>query len=83
MCAGYHLANRELYTILARLIIAFKLTPPRDPKDAANLDPIDCNEELTSLNTQPKPFKIGVQVRNLEQLKKDIARSNEKTEHIK
>ena len=83
MCAGYHLANRELYTILARLIIAFRLLPPRNPKDAANLDPIDCNEEPTGLNTQPKPFKIGVKVRDLVKLKADIARSVEKTEHIK
>jgi len=82
MCAGVQLANRELYTIFSRIIIGFEVHPCQDPKDAPILDPLDCNEEMTSLNTQPKPFKIGLKPRNLAKLKQDIQTSFEKTMHV-
>jgi phenylacetate 2-hydroxylase len=82
MCAGVHLANRELYTIFSRLIIAFEVRPCMDPKDSPILDPLDCNEEMTSLNTQPKPFKVGLVPRDLGKLTKDIQTSFDKTVHV-
>ena len=82
MCAGVQLANRELYTIFSRLIIGFEVFPCQDPKDSPILDPLDCNEEMTSLNTQPKPFKIGLKPRDLGKLKQDIQTSFEKTAHV-
>ncbi|KAI9741577.1 MAG: hypothetical protein M1818_004383 [Claussenomyces sp. TS43310] len=41
MCAGSHLANRELYTAFIRLISAFHIDAPRDPADLPILDALD------------------------------------------
>jgi phenylacetate 2-hydroxylase len=80
MCAGSHLANRELFTAYIRLITAFEITPGRDPKDAPIMDPIECNKVATSLTTDPKPFKVGVKPRNEFLLRKWIVEAEERTE---
>ena len=82
MCAGYHLANRELYTIFARLILAFEVSECRDERSRPILDPLECNEEMTSLNTQPKPFKVALKPRDVQKLRVDVARSLERTASI-
>ncbi|RDA94950.1 hypothetical protein CP533_0137 [Ophiocordyceps camponoti-saundersi (nom. inval.)] len=80
MCAGVHLANRELYTALLRIITAFEILPARDPADfPPSLDAIDCNAIPTSLTTDPKPFKIGLRPRNEEVLRRWIAAAEERT----
>ncbi|MCJ1318723.1 hypothetical protein MMC15_004053 [Xylographa vitiligo] len=63
MCAGSHLANRELYTAFIRIFSALRILPPRDPSDRPVLDALECNAVKTSLTTEPKPFKVGVRVR--------------------
>lgn len=68
MCAGSHLANRELYTAFIRLISAFHIVPPRDEKDLPILDALECNAIPTSLTTEPKKFKVGFRARDLGQL---------------
>lgn len=82
MCAGSHLANRELYTAYIRLITAFELLPARDPKDAPIMDAIECNGAATSLTTDPKPFKIGLKPRNETQLRQWIAAAEERTKGL-
>jgi phenylacetate 2-hydroxylase len=82
MRAGSPLANRELYTILSRLIIVFEVFAAKDERDGPILGPLDCNEEMTSLNTQPKPFKIGLRPRDIAKLKENIRVSFEKTRHV-
>jgi phenylacetate 2-hydroxylase len=79
MCAGSHLANRELYTAYIRLITAFTMHPARDPADAPILDAIECNAIPTALTTEPKPFKVGFKVRDLERLERWIKESDERT----
>ncbi|PHH73273.1 hypothetical protein CDD80_3917 [Ophiocordyceps camponoti-rufipedis] len=79
MCAGTHLANRELYTALLRLITAFEVVPARDPADAPILDAIECNAKPTSLTTDPKPFKIGLRPRDEPLLRRWIAAAEERT----
>ena len=64
MCAGSHLANRELYTAFIRIISAFEVMPPRDPKDQPILNALECNANKTSLTTEPKAFKVGFRVRD-------------------
>ncbi|MCJ1421335.1 hypothetical protein MMC32_007698 [Xylographa parallela] len=64
MCAGSHLANRELYTAFIRLFAALRILPPRDPRDRPVLDALECNAVKTSLTTEPRKFKIGVRVRD-------------------
>jgi phenylacetate 2-hydroxylase len=82
MCAGSHLANRELYTAFIRLFIAFRIEPPKDSKDTPILDALDCNALPTSLTTDPKPFKCGFRVRNLAKLEQWIIESEERTRDL-
>ncbi|POR31884.1 Phenylacetate 2-hydroxylase [Tolypocladium paradoxum] len=82
MCAGSHLANRELFTAYVRLVTAFEILPARDPADAPVMDAIECNGTPTSLTTDPKPFKIGLRPRNEAQLRGCIAAAEERTRHL-
>jgi phenylacetate 2-hydroxylase len=82
MCAGSHLANRELFTAFVRLITAFEILPTRDEKFVPVMDAIECNAAPTSLTTDPKPFKIGLRPRDESQLNKWIADSEERTKDL-
>ncbi|KAF4508840.1 hypothetical protein G6O67_005172 [Ophiocordyceps sinensis] len=82
MCAGSHLANRELYTAYVRLVTAFELRPARDAADAPVMDAIECNGAPTSLTTDPKPFKIGLRPRNEAKLREWIAAAEERTRDL-
>jgi len=64
MCAGSHLANRELYTAFIRIFSALRIVAPKNPTDAPVLDALECNRHKTSLTTEPKEFKVGVRVRD-------------------
>ena len=79
MCAGSHLANRELYTAFIRLFSAFQILPPKDPRDSPVLDALECNAIPTSLTTEPKKFKVGFKVREKGKLEKWIRASEERT----
>jgi phenylacetate 2-hydroxylase len=79
MCAGSHLANRELYAAFVRLIVAFHIDPPKNKKDEPILDCLECNAVPTSLTTDPKPFKVGFRTRDPDQLNRWILESEEKT----
>ena len=63
MCAGSHLANRELYTCFLRLILAFNITEAKDQADRPILDCLECNNIPTSLTMDPKPFKLNFKCR--------------------
>ncbi|KFH45040.1 Phenylacetate 2-hydroxylase-like protein [Hapsidospora chrysogenum ATCC 11550] len=82
MCAGSHLANRELYTAYIRLITAFEILPPKDPSDKPILDAIECSANPTSLTTDPKPFKVGLKIRPEARLDEWIAASEERTRDL-
>lgn len=83
MCAGSHLANRELYTAFIRLITAFEILPPKDNKDFPVMDCIDCNANPTSLTTDPKPFKVGFKPRDEAKAREWIAAGEERTQDIR
>ncbi|KAJ4118874.1 hypothetical protein NW768_010612 [Fusarium equiseti] len=83
MCAGSHLANRELYTAFIRLITAFEIMPPKETKDMAIMDPIECNAVPTSLTTDPKPFKVGLKARSESRLREWIAAAEERTKDLR
>jgi len=82
MCAGSHLANRELYTAFLRLITAFEMLPPEDPKDGPVLDCIDANAIPTSLTMEPKKFKCGFKVRDREALQRWVEDAEERTKYL-
>jgi phenylacetate 2-hydroxylase len=83
MCAGSHLANRELYTAFIRLITAFEIVPPKEKKDIAIMDAIECNAVPTSLTTDPKPFKVGLKARSESRLREWIAAAEERTKDLR
>lgn len=82
MCAGSHLANRELYTAFIRLISAFEIRPPRDGGDAPILDALECNASKTGLTLDPRPFKVGFRVRDLAKLEGWMERSEDRTSDL-
>ena len=82
MCAGSHLANRELYTAFIRLISAFEITPPTDSADQPILNALESNASKTSLTLDPKPFKVGFKVRDSAKLEKWIEGSEERTKDL-
>lgn len=82
MCAGSHLANRELYTAFIRLITAFVMKPSKEMADRPILDAIECNAIATALTTEPKPFKVGFVPRDPKKLEQWIAESDERTKDL-
>ncbi|KAF2763708.1 putative P450 monooxygenase [Teratosphaeria nubilosa] len=82
MCIGSHLANRELYTAFLRLIVGFEVLPPREKKDEAIMDALGCNRYPTALTLDPKPFKVGLRVRDAEALGRWIEESEERTKGL-
>lgn len=82
MCAGSHLANRELYTAFLRIISAFKIVPAKDRKDDPIIDPFGANATPTGLTLDPKVFKVGFRVRDRERLEGWIRGSEERTKDL-
>ena len=82
MCAGTHLANREIYTSFLRMISAFEVVPAKSETDRPILDALECNSIPTALTTEPKPFKVGFRVRNPASLERWIRDSDERTKDL-
>lgn len=82
MCAGSHLANRELFTAYIRLITAFEILPAKNDTDHPLMDCIGCTANPTSLTTDPKPFKVGLQVRSEDKLRQWIADAEERVKDL-
>ncbi|EME49240.1 hypothetical protein DOTSEDRAFT_68119 [Dothistroma septosporum NZE10] len=82
MCIGSHLANREMYTAFLRLITAFQIVPPQNRADEPVLDCMDCNKLPNGLTMDPKPFKVGLRVRNRGMLEKWIMEAEERTKDL-
>jgi phenylacetate 2-hydroxylase len=80
MCAGAHLANKELFTFFIRLITAFRILPPKNAENAAELDAMDANGCHTALVAQPKPFKCRFVPRNKDLLQTWLENSRKRTE---
>ncbi|PBP16475.1 phenylacetate 2-hydroxylase [Diplocarpon rosae] len=82
MCAGSHLANRELYTAFIRIFTAFEIKEPEREEDRPILDALECNAIPTSLTTDPKPFKVGFRCRDSESVEEWIRESEERTRDL-
>ena len=82
MCAGSHLANRELFTAFIRLITAFNMHTAKETADRPILNAIECNLIPTALTTEPKPFKVGFSARDPKKLERWIAESDERTKDL-
>jgi phenylacetate 2-hydroxylase len=75
MCAGSHLANRELFVAFVRLISAFEIVEGKDETMRPIMDALEANDIPTSLTMEPKRFKVGFKVRNKERLETWIRES--------
>lgn len=82
MCIGSHLGQRMLYTAFLRMITAFEFLPAENPADWPIIDPIECNETPTSLTTEPKPFKIRLNVRDQAVADRWFAEADERTKDL-
>ena len=82
MCVGSHLANRELYTAFLRITLALEVQPPKLDSDKPIIDCLECNQLQTSLTLDPKPFKIGLKVRDPALVDRWISESEERTAHL-
>jgi len=82
MCAGSHLANRELYTAFIRLFVAFRIVESKKVEDRPILDALECNALPTSLTTDPKPFKVGFKARDRTLLEKSVKESEERCKDL-
>ena len=82
MCAGSHLANRELYTAFIRLITAFEFSESEEVGKRAVLDCIEANAIPTSLTMEPKRFRVAVKVRDPRALERWIGESEERTKDL-
>ncbi|KAF2093039.1 cytochrome P450 [Rhizodiscina lignyota] len=82
MCAGSHLANRELYTAFLRMILVFEILQPQQEADRPILDALEANAIPTSLTLEPKPFKCRFRVRDREMLERWVEESEERTKDL-
>jgi phenylacetate 2-hydroxylase len=82
MCAGSHLANRELFIAFVRIISAFEIVAPKEKIDEPIMDCLEANDIPTSLTMEPKAFKAGFRVRDKEALERWMRESEEKTKHL-
>ena len=64
------------------MITAFEILPPKDKKDEAILDAFGCNLYLASLTLDPKPFKVGLKVRDRAVVDRWIHESEERTKPL-
>lgn len=82
MCAGSHLANRELFTAFVRMISAFEIVEAKNPADRPVMDCLEANALPTSLTMEPKKFKVGLKVRDRSALERWFRESEENTRHL-
>lgn len=79
MCAGSHLANRELFIAFVRIISAFEIVKPKEERDMPVMDCLLASDIPTSLTMEPKAFKAGFKVRDQEKLERWIGESEGRT----
>lgn len=59
MCAGYKLAEREMYIVLLKVILKYKILPPLDEaNDGMDTDIIHRFDRVDSLVIEPNHFKL-------------------------
>jgi len=63
MCAGSHLANRELYVAFSRMILAFKLSKGSNWDDRC-VHPTEYNECQAALVSESRDFNVKLEVRD-------------------
>ena len=71
MCAASHLANRELYILLLRLLWAFRIELSKDPRENEwSMRPVEDSTEPFHLAAIPPRYKVRFVPRNEAALRK-------------
>lgn len=63
-CSGNILATRELYIMVSRMILLFKIKAPSLRAFLMTLDPFENNSCLAATSFEPKVFKVKLEKRN-------------------
>lgn len=66
MCSGNILAFKEMYVLLCRLLLCFRIRAPRDPTTMMNGNPFKQNGNPRGTTFDPKPFKYQIQPRKVQ-----------------
>ncbi|PMD46597.1 cytochrome P450 [Hyaloscypha variabilis F] len=65
ICPAAALSNRIIYALIARLVLAFKINEPKDPRARkANADMLDFSAEYKSLVALPRRFDVSFSPRD-------------------
>lgn len=64
MCAGAHLAMKEMYITLLRMIILYEIRPPKNTNYLMELDPFKLNSVPDSVAFEPKVYKVLLKKRD-------------------
>lgn len=68
MCSGDNLAIKEIYTMLCRIILIFKVKSPFDKSKRMSLDPFEGNACPSATSFEPKEFYVRLQERKGEDM---------------
>lgn len=63
MCAGSHLAYKELYVLLVRFLVRYEISPPDDKEMMMCTDPFRLNEFSESIAIEPVKYLVKLQRR--------------------
>lgn len=63
LCPGIHLAERNMWRIVAKLLWAFDISEPVDPVSGNTL-PLDVNAYNSAILSCPLPFTVQVKARS-------------------
>lgn len=68
MCAGYHVANRELYLLFLRVISCFEIVAAT----VVDVNPVTGSRNVSEGGRSPKPYKVFFKPRNESVLKEAL-----------
>lgn len=72
MCAGYSLANRELYLLFMRMISSFEIIKTAD----VDIDPVRGTDNPRAPGRRPKRYEVFFRPRDYDKLKEEIAKKD-------
>lgn len=78
MCAGAHLAMKEMYIALTRILILYEIFPP-EKKYLMELDPFKLNSVPDSVAIEPSIFKVRLEKRDPEIFHKILESASSET----
>lgn len=82
MCAGVHLANRELYIAFCKVIHFFKIETSTNPaEEVYDINPATGCANPKGLSSTPKPFKVRFVPRDPATIEQWIENEKSRTEH--